>query len=264
MLILNESNYHSIEANQQYCSNSQYKDFAGTMVESGCEAKAMAKITGVWREEPSTAMLVGSYVDAHFSGTLDVFKAQNPDIFKRDGTLKAAYEHANTMIARYERDEYFMRTMSGGTQEIFTGELFGLRWKCKIDAYHKDKAAVDFKTCKSIREMYYTKEAGRVNFIVKWGYDIQSALYQKIVEVNTGKKLPFLIAAVSKEPEPDIEVIGFDQEYLDGVIDTMEYHCKRIIEVKHNGAEPTRCWRCEYCKHTKVLSGPVHFAEIGA
>ena len=43
---LNSSNYYSREANNEYLSVSQYKDFCGTLGKPACEAEAMAKLSG--------------------------------------------------------------------------------------------------------------------------------------------------------------------------------------------------------------------------
>ena len=82
---INKRNYYSQKANIEYLSVSQYKDFCGTIGKCGCEARALAKLNGEWIEEPTTAMLVGSYVDSYFEGTLDLFKNSNPDLFKQNG-----------------------------------------------------------------------------------------------------------------------------------------------------------------------------------
>ena len=74
---LNNDNYYSQKANQAYFSVSQVKDFLK------CEAYAMAKIEGEWTEPPSTAMLIGSYVDSYFEGTLEDFKARTPELFNQ-------------------------------------------------------------------------------------------------------------------------------------------------------------------------------------
>jgi hypothetical protein len=73
-MILTSENYFSQESNKEYLSVSQYKDFMGTHGKQGCEEYALAKIDGIWVEdmEESDALMVGSYVDAHFEGTLNV------------------------------------------------------------------------------------------------------------------------------------------------------------------------------------------------
>lgn len=80
---------------------------------------------GTGRKSPSSALLVGSYVDAHFEGILDIFRAQHPEILKRDGSLKSEYVQAEEIIQRIERDDLMMKYLSGAKQVIMTGELFG-------------------------------------------------------------------------------------------------------------------------------------------
>ena len=262
LLKLTEENYYSVEANKQYLSNSQYKDFCGCHGFRGCEEQALAKINGEWVEEDSTALLVGSYVDAYFEGTLDIFIAKHPEIMTKKGELKAEYKHANTMIERCERDPKFMQFMSGEKQVIMTGVIGGAPFKIKIDSYHPGVCIVDLKTTQSITKAYWVADLGKVSFVEAWGYDFQLAAYQEIVRQNTGKKLPVYIAAVSKEKEPDIEIIGIDQNRLDEALSIMENNIPRILALKNGEQEPDRCGLCDYCKHTKVLTGPIHFSQI--
>ena len=57
---LTAENYYSQEANEQFFSVSQYKDFMK------CEAMALAKIRGQYRQPSTRALLVGSFVDSYF------------------------------------------------------------------------------------------------------------------------------------------------------------------------------------------------------
>ena len=70
---LTADNYYSDEANREYLSVSQFKDFVGTYGRMGCEEMALAKIRGEYKTEPSNAMMIGSYVDSYYEGTLDEF-----------------------------------------------------------------------------------------------------------------------------------------------------------------------------------------------
>ena len=99
---LDQENYYSQKANLEYMSASQFKDFCK------CENEALAKIMGETKEEPTKAMLVGSYVDAYFSGELEQFKEQNPQIFKKDGTLLKDFEKANEIIEAIENDNLLL------------------------------------------------------------------------------------------------------------------------------------------------------------
>ena len=80
-MILSSDNYYSEEANRQYMSVSQFKDFNGTYGKIACEFEAMEKLEGRWLPEPSTALMVGRYFDSYIEVTLDEFKSRNPDIF---------------------------------------------------------------------------------------------------------------------------------------------------------------------------------------
>lgn len=266
-----EDNYHSKNINIQYCSASQYKDFYGCAGLKGCEARAIARIRGDYIEDVANAMLVGSYIDAYFSKNVDVFRDHNSFMFKKDGELKGVYNVnniTNRMIARINRDPFFLETLSGETQKIFTANFFGLAWKIRVDFYHAGKAIVDLKTTKSIfKKEWVQQEVNGVNvskklsFIKYFGYDIQGAIYQKVIEIATMEKLPFIISAVSKEAEPDIDIFNLSQNMLDTALDSIEAKAYRIIELKNDNIEPIRCGICDYCKKTKVLYSPIFLDE---
>jgi len=241
-MITNE-NYFSPEHQMRYFGSSQFKSFMK------CEASTMAEINGEYEREKTPALLVGSYVDAHFEGSLDIFKAQNPDLFTRSGELKSNYKQAEEIINRVEHDEMFMKYMSGEKQVIKTGELFGHEWKIKIDSYHPRKAIVDLKIMRDF-EPIYVEGKGRVNFVEAWGYDFQGAIYQAI----EGHKLPFIIAGATKQKGgADIGLFQIPQYKLDSALKIIEYYIDRFADIKAGKVEPSRCEKCEYCRQTKKL-----------
>lgn len=263
---LTAENYHSIEANQHYASYSQYTDTMGAQGKDCCEARALAKLEGRYYEAPSPAMLAGSYVDAYFEGTLPKFKADNPEIFTKAGILRSTYKYAEQMIMRAERDDLFMKYMSGEKQTIMTANVYGVDWKCKIDSYIPGVAIVDLKTTRDLHASLYSEAwGGKIDFVRYWGYDIQGALYQKIVEINTGKQLPFYIAGIEKptsSKETDIEIIGFEQRDLDDAISLLEANVNRFKQVRNREVVPDRCGICNYCRDTKKLVKPINFKEL--
>lgn len=261
-MVLTADNYYSDEANRQYMSVSQFKDFNGTYGRIGCEFAAMEKLAGRWNPEPSTALMVGSYIDSYIEGTLDDFKSRNPDIFTAKGELKAPYKKAEEIIARIERDKYFMKYLSGEKQTIMTAELLGCKWKIKMDSYIPGVAIVDLKVMSSITDLKWVKDIGYLDFVRYWNYDIQGAVYQKIVEINTGKKLPFFIAAVTKETEPDIRIIHVTQNYLDEALLIVESNINRVLMVKNGEVEPDRCDLCDCCKHNRILRRPISIMDL--
>ena len=133
----------------------------------------MAELRGEWKRPPTTALLVGSYVDAWFEGTLEEFISSHPEIYTKTGNLKSDFVQAEEIIARVQRDPMFMRYMSGKKQEIRTAEMFGTLWKIKIDSYHPDKI-VDLKVMRSMERVM-----GQ-SFVTHWGYDLQMAIYAAV------------------------------------------------------------------------------------
>lgn len=251
-MAVNRFNYFSENNNRKYCGSSQFKDFLK------CPARAMAVLDGSLQEEETTALLVGSYVDAWFEGTLEQFKAEHPNLFKRDGTLKMEYERANTIIERVSRDELFMKYMGGRKQIIKTGEINGVPFKIKIDSYHKGKAIVDLKVIKDFKPIFNEEKGVREDFIHYWGYDYQAAIYQAI----EGNKLPFYICAVTKETEPDMKVIEIPQHWIDSAMAEIRNEIGVVQAIKQGDLEARRCECCDYCKSTRKLARVISADEL--
>ena len=194
---LTESNYYSNEADLHYMSVSQFKSFMK------CEAATMAKLRGEYKEPITKALLIGSFVDSYFEGTLEQFMKDNPEIFTNKNELRAEFKRANEIIARIKADKTFMQFLSGEKQKILTFELFGIPWKIKIDSFIPDKCIVDLKTSRRTEEL------------PKWRYDIQGTIYQKGVELNGLGKLPFYLAVATKEKVSELNIFQIPQSTLD-------------------------------------------------
>lgn len=254
MMRLTSSNYFSANANKQYWSASQFKAF------SNCEAEGLAEVLGQYEREETDALLIGSYIDAYFSGPneLDEFiKAKGDKMYQKNGKLYAKFEQANTIIDRIEKDKLMMEYLSGDKQVIKTGTMFGVDWKIKIDVLHDDKI-VDLKIVKDF-DSVYRDGFGRRPWIEAWGYDIQGAIYQRIEQLSSGREnpLPFYIVAATKEKVTDIAVIQIPQHILDAALQIVEAKIDKFDLIKTGELEPNRCEVCNYCKATKVLTEPV-------
>lgn len=249
--------YYSAASNVKYMSYSQYKQFAS------CEAAAMARLQGdIPPTPPTPSMLVGSYVDAWFEGTLDAFQETHPEIFKRDGTLKSDFLLAESIIERVQRDKLFMKYMGGKKQVIMTGEIAGVPYKIKMDSYHHGKAIVDLKCMRGVSPIWDSQQRCSVPFVEVYGYDIQAAIYREIVRQNTGDTLPYFLAIATKEQEPDIYLAGIPPEVLDARLADVSEHSPHFAQVKSGEIQPTRCGHCDYCKRTKELKEIVDYRDL--
>lgn len=233
MATLNSENYYSLEMDRVFFSVSQYKSFCK------CEAATMAKLRGEYTEPITRALLIGSFVDCYFEGTLDRFMQEHQEIFTRKNQLRAEFRKANEMIARVVQDPLFMQFMSGEKQKIMTAELFDVPWKIKIDSFSEGICITDLKTAASFRT------------VPNYRYDIQGAVYQKIAELDGYGKLPFFLDIVTKEKIPNFDIFGIDQPTLDMSLREIENNMPRFIAIKNGEEEPTACGECPYCRMVK-------------
>ena len=233
---LTSENYYSPEANMEYWSISQYKEFMR------CPAAAMARLRGEYEPQMTRALLVGSFVDAYFEGTLDRFQKEHPTIFTRKNELRAEFRKANEIIKRVKADERFMEFMSGEKQKIMTAEMFGVKWKIKVDSFVEGKCIVDLKT------------AANFQTLPRFRYDLQGAVYQAVCEANGYGRLPFFLAVATKERVPDFDIFQIPQSVLDMALREIEQNMPHFIAVKSGLEEPHYCGVCDYCKSVKKAS----------
>ena len=273
MPVVTPENYYSAEMSMAYMGSTQFKAF------QKCEAAALAELRGEWTPPTSTALLVGGYIDAYFSGELALYTAQHPEIFKRDGSLKAEYLHAQDVINRMNEDDLYRLLMSGKKQEIRTGEIAGVPFKIKIDSLLDaetckeiaerfpataaalgmcDGAIVDQKAMKDLADVWSDEEHRKLPFVEAYGYDIQGAIYQAI----EGHMLPFILAVGTKESEPDLAALYIDDKDLEDALYMVEDQAPRFQAIKEGRIPPRRCGCCEYCKRTKKLTGIINYKEI--
>lgn len=235
-LNLTADNYHSQELNNRFFSVSQYKDFMK------CEAMALAKIKGEYKQPVTKALLVGSFVDAYFEGMLPEFMKENPELFTRKNELRSEFRKANEIIGRVKADPLFMKFMSGDKQKILTFELFGVPWKMKMDSYLEGVCITDLKVVANFRSLPL------------WRYDLQGAVYQAGVRAVAGEILPFYLAAATKERVTDLDIFQIPQSTLDMSLNEIREHIGRYNDVKNGLIPPEYCGHCDYCKSVKAAT----------
>lgn len=270
---LTADNYYSREANEQYMSASQFKSFYR------CEAAALAELKGEWNRPSTTALLVGSYVDAYFGGELDQFTGEHPEIYTKQNTLKADFQKAHEICERLSRDELARMLLSGKHQTIKTGKIAGVWYKMKSDSLLTERQVeaickkfpkvrnivpfggamiVDLKCMKDFADIFDEEQHEKVNFAEYWGYDIQGAIYQKI----DGRMLPFVIVGATKETATNIEAMYIPDEDLAFAFSQVEALSPRYAAIKRGEIAPEGCGKCAYCRNTKQLTGIKHYRQI--
>lgn len=231
-------------------SASQFKDFLK------CEKCALAKYRGEYVEEKTSALMMGSYIDAYFSGEMEQFKKDNPEIFNsKTGALKSDYVKCEEIIKVIEKDEVLMKHLSGEHQVKVYGTIAGVPFKGKIDSYFPGKCIVDQKIMKDLEPVWDEKSRSKKNIVDYWGYTIQGAIYRELVRQTTGYTLPFLLAITTKEKTPRKALLEIDSKDLDAALELVERLAPRFQAIKEGKIQPTSCHNCDYCVSTTMLTG---------
>ena len=246
MTEVTQENYYSPEMQMAYMGSTQYKAF------QKCEAAALAELRGEYNSPVTSALLIGGYVDAFFSGE---------------------------WYAYMERDRLYMLLMSGQKQVIRTGFIAGVPFKIRIDSLLDadtcerivfefpqaakamglcDGAIVDQKVVRDFLPVWSEEAHERVSFVEAWGYDIQGAIYQEI----EGNMLPFIIAAGTKEDSPDLGAFYVPDDVLREKLAEIEDNAPRYQAIKEGRIQPRRCGRCAYCRATNELTGIYPYNDI--
>jgi hypothetical protein len=251
-MLLTDANYYSVEADREYMSVSQYKSFLK------CEAETVAELKGEFARPTNEAFLIGSYVHSFNDGTIEQFKEEHPEMYsstgKTKGQLKASFQVADKMIKALQDDGICMKFLTGEKETIITGELFGVKWKAKVDCLNLEKGFfTDLKTTREINKKYDGQ-----NFILHYDYVSQMAIYRELIKQQYGKDLIPYIVAVEKNDNPLKAIIKIVDRYTIPKLEEIEYNMERIIKVKSGIETPIECGICDYCrsinKVTQILT----------
>lgn len=276
---LNKQNYYNADANWQYWSTSQFKDF------EQCEAAALAKLKGVWKPPKSTTgadpLVLGNLVHSKFESdeayheflestyeaktTKDKVVKIKDEICKYGNPekgIKKDYQKADKMIKALADDPLFKATYVGDREVPVTGEIDGIPWKGKIDCLNLDEGYFcDLKTVDDIHKGHWNNQIkARVNFIVDRQYIMQMAVYRELLRQTYGINLQAFIFAVSKQETPDKLAVKFSDWRYEEALEPVHRLIHRFDAVKNGLEKPDRCEQCDYCRRTKQLN---HFVEVG-
>lgn len=269
---LTEENYYSSEASQHYMSVSLFKSFMQ------CEAAALATVKGEWKQEETTALLVGNYVHSYFESEEAHQKfienkgsslMTKPNKKEPYGHLRSEFKTADTMIQALKQQPRFVGLYKPGRKEVIvTGNIYGYPWKGKIDSLSLENLYFcDLKTVDDFHKGHWQKKSRQYeNFIADRGYFMQMAVYVELIKQTFDVECQPFMFAVSKQDPPDKEAIKFtSDEALMRMEDSMrmiEENQEHIQSIIRGEEEPVRCNRCAYCRATKMIDLPVDACDI--
>ncbi|RHW31119.1 hypothetical protein D1B33_18045 [Lysinibacillus yapensis] len=234
-------------------SVSQFKSFME------CQAKTLAELKGEYSRPHSNALTVGSYVHAAFESD-EVFSKFVEDnrkvIVNTRGNKYADFAQADKMIQALKNDKFAMFALEGEKEVIYTGELFGVLWKIKVDNInHRLKIFSDLKTTQELSKRYWSDKYSKyVSFVEAYDYVLQMYVYREIIYQNTGENYRPYIVAVTKQDPPDKAVLHFDESRFEFEKEYAQTNLSGIVQAKQGEVALNRCEKCDYCRATKQLN----------
>ena len=227
-----------------------------------CPARQVAIDEGRFKFKTTTPMLVGGYVDSYFSGTLENFKQENPQIFKKDGNLYSDFKQAEDIIQVIKADPMLLDYISGKQQVEVKGKIGGVEFIGYIDSLHEDKI-VDLKIIADIHGKVWDDEQRKyVLWVEAFGYDVQLAIYRELIRQQTDKLLPCYLACVTKQSPPDKALLEVPQERMDFLIEEIKEKAPELIKLRNGEVYAERCEKCDFCRSTKMLLNTISVYEL--
>jgi len=297
---LNKGNYYENEANWQFMSVSQFKSFQQCEARTMAELKKdwekemdnIALLVGnfvhsyfesedeheSFKQENASSMFKEPTV-AEIKAKLDHAEIDYKKSIKKDDLISIAEENkisiptgdllskfaiGNQMIERVEKDPLFNHLWQGESEVIIVEEMFGVTWKARIDLLNVEKGYfIDLKTSQQLNKRFWNKRySGWVSFVEEYGYTIQMAMYEKMLEKKYGKPFKGIIYAVSKQTPSDIGAIKVEQRKLEFELEFVEAQIEHVMKVKNGEEKPVMCGQCDYCREKKQLSSFIGTDEL--
>lgn len=252
-MILTSENYFSIEADREYMSVSQYKNF------KTCEAKALHDLE-IPDETYKESFLQGSLFEALVAGDPKLFMAQHPEMISTRGStagkLKSEFQRVVNAAEKFNSQEFFKNIINKcEKQVILTGIVNDVPVKCCLDLFDRETFSIyDIKCMKDFNEQWSKEEKKYIPWYYSWGYVLQLAVYRLIVKQNFNcepKEIGLL--AASKEEIPDIQALKFDDSLLGLELIEFKNNIKHYDNIKKGLEKPIACGVCQFCKQNKTI-----------
>lgn len=185
------------------------------------------------RQPPTEAMLFGSAFHKLVLEPRGFFRefAVAPDCDRRTKEGKEAYSNfigsiktktaisqdmwalALNMREKIRSNKYASGLLSGSVEVSYylQDDLTGIKWKARPDVTRMLRTTgviVDLKSCNHADTDSFMRDC------IKYGYDLQAAMFKEAVERRTGVRHDFVFVAIEKEPPHLINILQADEFML--------------------------------------------------
>lgn len=122
-------------------------------------------------------------------------------------------EQSTAMCEALNKNEFVKKLLKGEKEKPFfwVDEMTNEECKCRVDCLTEvgeNLIIVDLKSTDNAETEAFMRSA------IKYGYDLQSAMYSEGVKVNTGKEPLFVFIAIEKKPPYAINILQSDKLFI--------------------------------------------------
>lgn len=228
-------------------------------------------------EEPTPALVFGQLFHAMALTPETVWEqfAVMPNVDRRTKAGKEAFavfesqaegktivsvdmvEQASAMCEALSRNEFVNKLLKGEKEKPFfwVDEMTGEECKCRVDCLTEvgeNLIIVDIKSTDNAETEAFMRSA------IKYGYDLQSAMYSEGVKVNTGREPLFVFIAIEKKPPYAINILQSDKLFIKRGYDVFRELLGTYSECKKTGV-----WWGYLGRYNQInnLALPAHLAK---
>lgn len=228
-------------------------------------------------EEPTAALIFGQFLHAMVlqPDTIPQQFAAAPSVDRRtrDGKAQwAAFETAaegrtvvtfemaitaKEMQQKLESCEFAKKLLSGEKEVpyFWTDELTGEECKCRADCITNINGLdiiVDLKTAENADTDTFMRHA------IKYGYDLQAAMYSEGVRKCTDKECAFVFIVIEKKPPYAVNILQADKAFITHGVDLF----RELLGIYHD-CKQTGNWYGYLGKHNIInsLELPAYLAK---
>lgn len=238
-----------------------------------CEARQKAIEAKTWKD--GSVDPITEYVNAYFSGDMEALVAKSKGKFyKKGGTeLKKEYQQGEKIWSTLTYDEFLGKVLKEDGQRDFkvSGTVANYPFEETVSYFDDSRQVgvlIHLKILKSltnelISPYFDNQEVSQLKDAFKrYGYDMEFWLKAHLVSNEVGKKCQTFALALSKEDEPDKELVYFSEDDLEAGKKRLLHLLSLYGEVERGERDPKRCEHCDYCRNTKVLKSSIKFEDL--
>lgn len=259
-MFLTQENYYSKEADLEYMSVSQYKLF------KECGIKALAIINSKIDSTSKESFIEGQLFEELVAGNPELFIAKHKTELisergKTAGEFKSNFKKVLKAAERFNQQEFFKDIINRSEKQvILTGIINGVKVKGRLDLLDlQHKLLPDIKCMANFDDTWNKKDKCYKPWYYTFDYVLQLAVYQELVRQNYGILCDTALLAASKEEEPDLKALLFDNELLKIELEEFSKNIPYYDNMKKGLSMVTACNCCDYCKSHKII---YNFEEV--